>query len=240
MTTATRTAGDYARIFEAERQQVYEAVTLFELVAGYALDRGKLENAARVLACPLKTNSPNWQHGRVLYSAAREYFSALPSETWINTLDVGTAKGFSALCVQWALNDSGRKGQVVSVDVLNPYGVESRNTVAELDGPVTLAQILQPWPEADAIEFHRSTGVEYLKKHVGRIHFAFVDGKHSGDVVSQEAALLAKRQEPGDLVIFDDAHMPDVASAIETARGNYTLTSLVAKPGREYVIARRR
>lgn len=240
MTTATRTAADYARIFEAERQQVYEAVTLFELVSGFAIDRGKLENAARVLACPLKNNPPNWQHGRVLYSAAREYFSALPDETWINTLDIGSAKGFSALCVQWALNDSGRRGQVVSVDVLNPYGVESRNTVAELDGPVTLHQILEPWPEADAIEFHRSTGVDYLKKHVGRIHFAFVDGKHSGDVVAQEAALLARRQETGDLTIFDDAHMPDVGAAIETARTNYQLVNLVAKPGRAYVIARRR
>lgn len=240
MNVMTRTAADYARIFDEERQQAYPTVDTFEWACGFALDRVKLEGAARVLACPLKNNPPNWQHGRVLYAAARQFFESLPYETWINALDIGTAKGFSALCVQWALNDSSRRGRVVSLDVLNPYGVESRNTVSELDGPVTLMQILEPWPEADAIEFHRSTGIEHLREHVRRQHFAFVDGKHSGEVVAQEAALLARRQEPGDLTIFDDAHMPDVAKAIQTARGNYDLASLVAKPGREYVVARRR
>ena len=236
----TASVADYARIFETERQQSYPTVDAFEQAMDYAIDRLKIETAARILACPLKVNPPNWQHGRVLYAAARKYFATLPVETWIATLDVGTAKGFSALCVQWALNDSGRRGQVVSVDVLNPRGVESRNTVAELDGPVTLAQILEPWPEADAIDFHHCTGVDYLRRHVGRIHFAFIDGKHSGEVVSQEAGWLAKRQEPGDVAIFDDAHMPDVRAAIEQARVNYELSYLVAKPGREYAIGRRR
>lgn len=240
MTTATRTASDYARIFETERAQSYPTIDSFEQWCGYAVDRETLERAARVLACPLKHNAPHWQHGRVLYALARKYFAALPQGTWINTLDIGTAKGFSALCVQWALNDSGRKGQVVSVDVLNPYGVESRNTVAELNGPVTLAQILEPWPEADQIDFKQSTGVDYLKMNVRRIHLAFVDGKHSGHVVAQEAALLAKRQEPGDFTIFDDAHMADVREAIAPSKVHYELSYLVAKAGREYVIARRR
>jgi predicted O-methyltransferase YrrM len=235
----TSHAAEYARIFAEECAQTYPAVDAFEQAMGYAIDRSKLESAARVLACPLKTNPPNWQHGRVLYAVARQYFESLPKETWISTLDIGTAKAFSALCVQWALNDSGRQGQVVSVDVINPRGVQSRNTVAELDGPVTLYQILEPWPEADSIEFCHCTGIDYLRQGFSRRHFAFVDGKHSGEVVAQEAALLAKRQEPGDLVVFDDVHIPDVAKAVAETKG-YDLTYLTAKPGRQYAIARRR
>lgn len=240
MTAADARALEYARIFELERHQLYPTVAAFEQQCGHAIDRYRLESAARVLACPLKMNPPNWQHGRVLYAAARQYFESLSADTWIKTLDIGTAKGFSALCVQWALNDANRRGQVVSVDVINPYSTERRNTVAELLAPVTLHQILEPWPDAGAIDFQQSTGVDYLKKHVGRLHFAFVDGKHSGPVVATEAQLLAKRQEPGDITIFDDAQMQDVAEAIAKTKHLYQLTYLTAKPGRIYVIGRRR
>jgi predicted O-methyltransferase YrrM len=240
MTDTQAKAFAYARIFEEERQQVYPVVSAFEEACGHAVDRTKLESAARVLACPLKTNPPNWMHGRVLYAAARQYFDAINPPEPVSILDIGTAKGFSALCLEWARIDSRILGRVTSVDVLDPNGTQPRNTIAELAAPVTLHQILEPWPEADAIDFRQSTGVENLRQHTGRLHFAFVDGKHSGQVVSTEAELLAKRQEPGDVVIFDDAQMQDVAEAIAKTKHLYELTYLTAKPGRIYVIGRRR
>ena len=53
-----------------------------------------VEAAARVLACPLKANPPNWQHGRVLYAGYRAYLAGLQRRVLL--LDIGTAKGFSA------------------------------------------------------------------------------------------------------------------------------------------------
>lgn len=228
----------YAAAFRAEQAHEYPVVDQFERRAGYRLDRDRLESAARVLACPLKAHPPNWQHGRVLYTIARAYLATHAEP--VTLLDIGTAKGFSALCLQWALLDSGRPGAVVSVDVLDPAGRERRNSVAEVEGPTTLAAILAPWPEAGAITFLKSTGVEWLKQHPARVHVAFVDGKHTGAVVYQEGTLLAQRQEPGDVVVFDDVQIDGVAAAVKELRKVYALEELIVTDHRRYAIGVRR
>src|SRR5678815_747827 len=138
---------------------------------GYALDEAQLLKAARVLACPVKAHPPNWQHGRVLYSVARRYLDGRSGKVLL--LDIGTAKGFSALCLQWALMAAHVPGSVVSVDVIDPMSRERRNTVGEVGAPQTLRELLAPWPEADAIHFEHCTGIDYLSRYSGRIELAF-------------------------------------------------------------------
>jgi len=203
---------EYAAIFEAERLRSYPAIDAFEARCGYAIDRVKLETAARVLACPLKINPPNWQHGRVIYAATRRALAACDEQA-VCLLDIGTAKGFSALCLEWARLDSGAVGVVHSVDVIDPASHTHRNTAAECDGPKTLAEILEPWPEAQAIAFYHDTGIDWLRRHKGRVHVAFVDGKHSSDVVREEGRLIASRQKTGDVAIFDDVQIDSVRLA---------------------------
>jgi len=226
----------YARIFADECAQSYPAVAAFEQARGYAVERARLEDAARVLACPLKANPPNWQHGRVLYAAYRAYLAGLQRRVLL--LDIGTAKGFSALCAQWALTDAGVQGTVVSVDVIDPRSTESRNTVAELDGSKTLGDVLAPWPESGSIKFFKSTGIDWLTTYEGRIECAFVDGKHRADVVAQEARLLADRQTCGDLVIFDDVHIQPIKTVVARLR-EYDIEWLPILPNRAYAIGRR-
>jgi predicted O-methyltransferase YrrM len=240
MTTAAMpTAADYARVFEQARQLEYPEVDAFEQRMGHAIDRQRLEDAARVLACPVKANPPHWQHGRVLYAAARSYMEAIGPSGFVTPLDIGTAKGFSALILHWALDDSGRIGQVQSVDVIDPDARVSRNTAAEVDGLLTLRQTLRSWPESEAIVFVKQTGMEWLQSSTHRIHVAFIDGKHTGDVVRQEGKLLAKRQESGDLAIFDDCQIPGVSVAVASLHEWYRIEYLHAGP-RQYGIARRR
>lgn len=235
---STPTAEMYSAAFEAERAVSYPIVDAFEARMGFAIDRAKLEAAARVLACPLKQHAPNWQHGRVLYSLLRQHFTGRNQGRAV-VLDIGTAKGFSALCAQWALMDSAVQGQVVSVDVIDPSSRERRNTVIELEAPQTLFEMLRPWPDADSIRFVQSTGVEFLQKYRGRIDVAFVDGKHRGEVVFKEGALLADQQGCGDLVVFDDVHLLDVREAV-LSLSTYAVEFLTVLPTRAYAIARRK
>ena len=239
MIQATVTAEDYQRIFDLERQQSYPMVDAFEQRMGFAIDRDRLEAAARVLACPLKDAPPCWQHGRVLYAAVRNYLHGKSIRPWV-CLDIGTAKGFSALCVKWAVADIQTLSNAYSVDVLPPTARVRRNTVAEVDGLKTLAEILAPWPEASLITFVESTGIDWLKAHPERIHIAFVDGKHSGSVVRQEGVLLAERQRVGDLCIFDDVHIGDVSAAVTSLHHEYKLEYLQVLPKRAYAIGVRR
>lgn len=244
---STPTVGDYDRIFEAEKAVKYPNVDAFEQRIGVAIERHRLESAARVLACPVKVNAPSWQHGRVLFGCARDYvrraFNRHPEA--LTLLDIGTAKGFSALCLEWALADGSgrfpwsRESRVYSVDVLDPLARVRRNTIAEVNGYKTLAELLAPWPEAQCIHFEQSTGIDWLKRHPERIHVAFVDGKHTGMVVAEEGALLAERQQPGDVVMFDDVQIPDVAKAVARMDA-YEIEYLQVKPERKYAIGVRR
>lgn len=236
----TVTADEYGRIFEAERANVYPSIDAFEQRMGEAIDRGRLEEAARVLSCPMKAAPPNWQHGRVIYAVARQYFDALNPPGPVNLIDIGTAKGFSALCLEWARDDSQIVGNVTSIDVLPPGARVRRNTPAEVDGLRTLWEILAPWPEAKHIAFVEATGIDWLRRSGARVHVAFVDGKHTDNAVWHEGRILADRQQPGDVVIFDDWQVHGVAAAIKRLGAFYELEPLQAKPGRAYVIARRK
>lgn len=160
------TRSDYDVAFEAELGEVYPVVDALELRHGYGLVRDRLDAAARVLACPVKTNPPNWQHGRVIYAVTRAYLEGATHD--VTLVDVGTAKGFSALCLLWAMQDAGCRGRVISVDVIDPMARVRRNTVAEVDGYRTLAETLAPWPESQAIEFRQQTGVDLLESDRGR------------------------------------------------------------------------
>lgn len=242
------TAETYQRIFDLERAFSYPVVDAFEERMGFAVDRARLESAARVLSCPFKAVPPNWQHGRVLYAAVRNYLASLDWMTLVDgellgrvrCLDIGTAKGFSALCVRWACEDAGVEADSFSVDVLPPEARVRRNTVAEVDGLKTLAEILSPFPEARRITFLNTTGLEWLHANCERVHIAFVDGKHSGVVVRQEGQMLSDRQEFGDLVVFDDVHIPEVGAAVESLKRVYDVERLQILPKRAYAIARRK
>lgn len=235
-------AETYQRIFDLERQQSYPMVDAFEARMGHAMDREQLEAYARVLSCPYKAVPPNWQHGRVIFAATREYTTRMADQIGLepfNLLDIGTAKGYSAMCLSAGVADECAY-VVTSVDVLPPNERVRRNTVAEVDGLKTLAETQAEFPEAQRINFLNCTGIEYLSKHPERIHVAFVDGKHSGVVVRQEGLLLADRQERGDVAIFDDVHIPDVGAAVDSLKRDYDIERLQILPKRAYAIARRK
>lgn len=238
MSTLTRalTVEDYERAFEAERVHTYPMIDAIEQEAGFALDPDRYLPAAKVLACPVKVNPPSWQHGRVLYALTRQYLTGATGP--VQLLDIGTAKGYSALCLQWALQDSGVHGRVTSVDVMDPHGTDRRNTIAECDGPKSLHDVLAPWPDAARIDLLKSTGQQWLSSSGARVHVAFVDGKHTFDAVKADAALLGTRQQTGDLIVFDDVQIPAVHLAVSGLKG-YAVRFVDVLLNRRYAIARR-
>ena len=111
MSTAVHTVADYQAAFDRECGQAYPMIDAFEARAGYALETSRLRAAAYLLACPLKA------HGRRTGStgacSTRPRGSISPAYRGrAFVLDIGTAKGFSALCLQWALRDAGVDGHV--------------------------------------------------------------------------------------------------------------------------------
>jgi len=219
-------------IFEVERQNVYPDVTRFEDAMGFRVDKDLLENAARVLACPLKVNPPNWQHGRVIYAAAMERLHRDREGVF---LDIGTAKGFSACVMSWAIAHCEAKDSIVTLDVIHPEERTFRNSVKDVDGPSTLDEYMSPFV---------SNGVHIIKLGCGskgwlnpairantRICFAFIDGKHTFEAVSFEIYRIVDMQKSGDVIVFDDLQIDPVNRAVRQLRG-YDTTIIEAGPRR--------
>jgi hypothetical protein len=248
MLIAGRSRFEYAEAFEAEAKRTYPVIDALEMRLGYVLSPSRYLPAAEVLACPVKKDKHGqlrqvalWQHGRLLYSVVRALFAGGYAR-WpfpLTTLDIGTAKGYSALCVRWALDDAGfALAEVHSVDVLDPLARVPRHTVAEVDGLKTLAEFLTPWPAAQRIQFHQSTGIAWLEQFDGRLPFVYVDGKHNAATVRKESALIRYRQQAGDVTVFDDVQILEVA-AVLASLGGYDIEYIRPTTDRAYAIARR-
>lgn len=199
----------------------YPELDKFEQQAGYAVDRQRLQAAARVLQCPIKANAPNWQHGRLLYTLARQYISWAAAPTVF--LDIGTAKGFSAVVMSWAIHDAGCcDHRIVSVDVIEPDAFVRRNSVVECEKLMTVQQFVEPFvaPDVD-IKFLGGGSSRWLQQAPPDVHvgFAFIDGKHSFQAVVLEALSIERRQLRGDVMVFDDMQIDEVARATMQLRG---------------------
>jgi predicted O-methyltransferase YrrM len=236
---------DYARAWAREREHDYADVTRFEQECCFAVDKGKLDQAARVLACPVKANPPCWQHGRVIYSAARRYAAKHGGpQLW---LDIGTAKGFSACCMSWASTAARLAAPhlhhwigIVSLDVIDPEARVARNSVADLqsDHYQTVRELVHGFVSEDRsrLNFVKADSVEWLERLTQRCHFAFVDGRHKFEVVKREIELLSKRQESGDVLIFDDMQVEGVGRAVRQMQG-YKWQTVKAHAARWYAVA---
>jgi predicted O-methyltransferase YrrM len=154
-------------------------------------------------------------------------------------LDIGTAKGFSAVVMARACLDAGRAFRITSLDVIDPDGRARRNTVAEVDGLKTLYETLEPWSkEIENVDFVHGKGENWLVLNRKRIHFAFVDGKHTYDAVRRELSGLAGVQVSGDVIVCDDLQVPGVRKAVDEFSG-YGRYDVQVLPERSYAVLQR-
>ena len=244
-TAVPATRQQYDAIWLTECEQDYPEIDEVEKSLGFAIDRNWLESTARVLNCPVKVNAPNWQHGRVIYAVLRNFLeNTTLRDASFSLLDIGTAKGFSAVVMARALVDSNRQHiSIDTVDVMDPNSRERRNTVVELDGFKTLYETMNPFiPEKSTVYCHGGGSFALLDRLSGgsrRIPFAFVDGKHAYEFVRREGLAIADMQRLNDIVLFDDCQIPEVHRAVTSLLSLYTVSYIEAGP-RKYAIARRK
>jgi predicted O-methyltransferase YrrM len=233
-----KTKQDYDVAFAEECKQFYPAIDAFELVCGHGINPIRLRDAARVLACPVKANPPNWQHGRVLYSVARSLLECDPSPGLF--LDIGTAKGFSAVVMGWAIEDMRQEHEVHSVDILDPNDLVPRNSVVEVDGNLmSVYDFVAPFIASVPTTFYGGGSERLLSRLLNsgsRIRLAFVDGKHNEAAVTAEIAAIARLQQLGDVIVFDDVQISGVDFAVRRIMG-YHVQRLRANDRRQYAIA---
>lgn len=229
-----RTAAGYAAAFAAERANRHPVMDEMEARLGFSVDRQRLEDAARVLACPLKKNPPSWQHGRLIYAVGCRYLADHPKQpqTWI---DIGTAKGFSACAMTWAMAEMGCPGDVLSYDIIDPHSREPRNSCE--DGR-TVYEFVAPFAALGVFVSFMHSSVLRAMPAMTRVNLAFIDGSHTYDGVRQDIELVSSRQQAGDVIVFDDMQVAGIRRAVcEPWSGGYIIEEIELIPHRRYALA---
>jgi predicted O-methyltransferase YrrM len=235
---------EYRRLWAEARTRSYPDVDRYEERCDAAVDRDWLDRLALVTQVAIKQSEICYQHGRLLYATLARYARSRVHDH-LTIIETGTARGFSAVCLARALADAGASGKIVSFDVL-PHDVPILwNCIRDAEGPHTRSELLRDY--AALLEryviFHRGdTGRMLADVSVPRIHFAFLDSVHEYGHVMAEFAPIRCRQQPGDILFFDDytpaAYPGVVKAADEICRtAHYSATIVAANAGRQYLIA---
>ncbi len=146
-------------------------------------------------------------------------------------LDVGTARGFSALTMARAMLDGEVEGRVYSVDVIgHDEPVIWHGDKHDADEPLagvemSRAEIWRRWfpDEAGMVTTVEGTSLDVLGgwRH-GPIDCAFLDGSHEYEDVRGELAALDSLMAEGGVIVVDDFHL-----GVEVARVRSRLLNAV-------------
>ena len=198
------------------------------------------------------------EHGLILYGMILQLSDASHSRV---VLDIGTARGFSAIAMARAMADAGIDGRVYSVDIIDHresrgWHVDKQAADDPLSGiEMSREEIWERWfpDESAMVTPITASSSEVLSdwRH-GPIDLAFLDGSHTYDSVKRELLALDSAMRLGGAIVLDDYHVGTSAARIRSRPINLMAYALgkVLPPMRrlspslgesnEYVIVRRR
>ena len=227
-----------------------ESIDILEKENNFLIDRDWFNKLAFSTQIVIKKSELNYAHGRVLYSVLRNYISTLNQKNkYLNIVETGTARGFSALCMAKALSDSEIEGSIFTIDVLPHFKKMFWNCASDhVKGEQTRHDLLSEWSdllERYIIFLQGYTGHILPKIALSRINFAFLDGAHTYKDVLFEFDTISKKQKKGDIIIFDDYNkikFPGVVRAVKNIlrREEYNILLIENKnTNRDFVIAKK-
>lgn len=239
---------DYMKLFEEARNRDFPAISALEEETGYAIDTDWLDDLAlhtQVVVKSYKGSVIAYPHGRLLYSLLRKMI-ADNGHRFVNIVETGTARGFSALCMAKAIQDAGIDGRIFTIDLLPHVKPIFWNCIDDHKGRHTRSQLLEPWADLKKhIVFLQGNTLDLVPSlGVDRVHFAFLDARHIEVTVMAEFETVENRQVPGDMIFFDDvtpAMFPGVVKAVKRIEeeGNYAFERLSIGKRRAYAWATR-
>ena len=199
----------YLKLFEEASNFEDENVIQLEKKLGYKIDKNWIDNLALHTQVCIKKSKINYQHGRILYTLLKDYLENLNNKKNNNEifiLETGTARGFSAICMAKAINDTnGIKGKIYTIDLLPTDTPMYWNIIDDHEKKKTRKELLQKWPnELKMIEFIKGkTDLALQTLELSRVNFAFLDAEHDYDSVYREYLYLLEKQQKDDSIFFD-------------------------------------
>ena len=236
----------YLKIWEKTKKKEYKLIDDFEQKTGFKIDLNWYHELALHTQVSIKKSEILYVHGRLLYSALREFINTSKINN-LNIIETGTAKGFSSLCMAKALDDSKSGGKIITFDVYPHNHKMLWNSIDDHEGKKTRQELLKPYQNLTEkyIWFHQgNTKTELPKLQTDRVHFAFFDSAHDYYYLMDEFLNIKEKQKKGDIIFFDDytpKMFPGVVKAIDEIceKYKYSKKIITISDARAYVIAKK-
>jgi predicted O-methyltransferase YrrM len=239
----------YLKIFKEASNFHDESISNLENKFGYKIGKIWIDELALHTQVTIKKSKINYQHGRALYATLRKYITENKKNNSqiISIVETGTARGFSAICMSKAINDSNIKGKIYTIDLLPINKPMYWNIIDDNEKKKTRAELLEKWPnELENITFIEGKTQSALKNlKIQRVNFAFLDAQHDFISVMEEFEYIKNRQKKGDIIFFDDVtklKFPGVVKALKEIEreGLYFTEYLDGTKERAYVLAKKK
>jgi len=154
----------------------------------------------------IKSVNSNFQHGKIIYKTLFNYIKKNKLKK-INLIDIGTAKGFSAIVMSKVIYETKTKGKVHTIDIIPHNRKIYWNAPSDHQfGKITREFLLKKFRKflKNIIFYHGESTKIINQLTLNRVNFAFIDGSHDYDDVKNEFTMISKLQQKGDILIFDD------------------------------------
>ena len=149
-------------------------------------------------------HSNNYERGILLYALIAKYKPQ-------NVLEIGTAKGYSTLCMAWAMHDHNIPGTIYTID-------PTLNTKFEIkiDDEINILTTPQLWSKIASTDWLKHieplTGYsgEIMSKYkFPKIDFAYIDGHHVFRAVEHDFYAFLNVSSNDFHILFDDYGISD-------------------------------
>ena len=238
--------GKYLELYNQTILLNDDKVKDFERDYGFAINLNYWRELALHTQVVIKNESLNFFHGRLLYSVLSKYLKDLNETGSISIFETGTARGFSSICMAKALIDMNYPGFITTIDSIPHENKIYWNCIDDHEGPKTRSQLLVNWSEELKRIIFLQGWTSNIISRIGltRINFAFLDAQHTKEDVLKEFGYVYKRQQKGDVIVFDDVTQelfPGVCEAVQIIEKKYPyqIEKINFSELRGYAIAKR-
>ena len=150
---------------------------------------------------------PNYERGILLYSLIAKYKPK-------NVLEIGTAEGYSTLCMAWAMTDYNINGKIFTIDP-KPFDVPVERNVTWEDNPkhdTVMLSRRELWNKFADNEWIKKIEVltgfsgEVLQKNteLPKMDMGFIDGSHVYEAVVHDFYAFLEVASENFHLLFDD------------------------------------
>lgn len=170
---------------------------------------------------------PNWYEEAVNYlrGGADEglfglyLYNLIRNNRISNIINIGTARGHSAVCAAKAIKDSGRKGTVHTIDRIPPNKQRNWHVPKQsVDDPALnkkytmiefISRFHSPTDNEVPIKFHTGDSNEILNNMDFCPDFVFHDASHEYKKVTNDISAVKSLSDYNPMQIFDDCYLYD-------------------------------